>query len=113
MFKKLIIINIVLMLVFQPISQAFSAPVFLLDQDHHTTFVDMSSMDCGQGDSQRCIEIDCCEFVGHAKCDINKPLGYLFSYHLSSASVSSYGGFSENRYLFVQPDTLLRPPRNV
>ena len=113
MFKKLITINLLLMLIFQPIGQAFSAPVFLLDHHSGSSNVDMSAMVCDQEDSMPCLDLECCELVGHAKCDLNNPIGYSVSNQPIYTLPSSYNGIYDNKYLLILPDTLLRPPQNT
>jgi hypothetical protein len=111
MWEKLLIIHLLFVLALQPVAQAISPTVVPIEtgQSSHGLMV----IDCGQVDSNNCVDYETCVSGGHTSCDSKTkstlllpalpehPEGRIFNSHLPG------------QYLSHPAELLLRPPRNA
>lgn len=107
MIKKLLTINLVLVLVFQPVAVVFAGSGGLDDQ---ITTSD-SVMDCEHMNTPDCPGMDSCTNIGHTGCDL-KNLRILSivapgTFNLSITMLSP----GEARYPLTDTTPPFRPPR--
>ena len=69
MIKKLLTLNLILVLVFQPVAVVFAGSSNLETQVANSIF-SSSTMDCEHMNTLDCPGMDICSNVGHTGCDI-------------------------------------------
>lgn len=106
MIKRFLIFNILLALLFQPVSQAFSAPILIHDHESISMNSDHTVEDCESGTS------DHHSHNNDLKCEFNPPIGIPVSQIISHRTPASYYLPANTNYLSIPLDTLLKPPRN-
>lgn len=111
MIRKLIIFNILLVLIFQPASHAFSSLVLMPDHEPVSFSIELSS----EHDEPDGNDSNTSNHVGHSNhnnCEMKYPIGMPLSQILNCDATTSYNELTNASYLFIPLDTLLRPPRN-
>ena len=108
MRHKLLILNLLLALVFLPVTQAASPPAALAEHDHETMI-----MDCGHVDPGQCIDFAACVSASHASCDTNLKAAQVLAKAAAFSGGFVYAPDPAERFLSHHPELLLRPPRNA
>ena len=111
MLRKILIINLLLALVWQPVALAF-ATTSMAAEVHGYEFSDNSLMALCEGmDMDTCVDRDNCSMSGHLNCDAKNPAVLtLHSNHFQSKQ--GYSIFATHRaYLSLQTNVPIRPPR--
>ena len=110
MIKKLLTLNLILALVFQPVAVVFAGSGGLDDQ-FTTTHFSSSMMDCEHMNTLDCPGTEVCSNVGHTGCDL-KNLRFL-SIVESGAFNLSITMLPHRGFLFPLSESAppLRPPR--
>jgi hypothetical protein len=111
MWRKILIINLLLMLALQPAAQAIG-PVGGTANAGEVSH-DLVMMDCGQVDPDHCIDYDNCASGSHSSCDSKTRTSLFVLVSISSSSRSIYSACSAERYSSHHVERLLRPPRNA
>ena len=108
MWRKLLIINLVLMLGLHPVAQAVGplvAPADAPGQMHESMI-----MDCGQVDPGHCKELESCGSGSHANCDAKSKSSMLLPQTANHPRGEVYASHPADRYLSHHAGILLRPP---
>ena len=110
MIKKLLTLNLILVLVFQPVALVFagsSSPEIQVANSNSSS----STMDCVHMSTLDCPGMDICSHVGHTGCDI-KNLRLLFVVGTVSLGLSHLLQAYKNDCIpLTETDPPLRPPR--
>jgi hypothetical protein len=111
MIKKLLTLNLLLALVFQPVTVVFAGGGGL-DDEFTTTHFSSSMMDCEHMNTLDCPGTEVCSNVGHTGCDL-KNLRFL-SIVESGAFNLSISMLPHRGFLFPLTESAppLRPPKN-
>jgi hypothetical protein len=111
MWRKILFINLVLVLALQPVAQAISPVAGTADVGKASH--DMTMMDCGQVDSNHCVDHDNCAYGGHSNCDSKTKASLFVPASINSSSRNIYTARSTERYSSHHSKRLLRPPRDT
>jgi hypothetical protein len=111
MWRKILIINLLLMLALQPVAQAIGPVVSRADSGEASQ--DMSMMDCGQLEHNHCVDHDNCASGSHSSCDSKSRMSSSVPLSIRSSSKNIYSACSTERYSSHHTERLLRPPRNT
>lgn len=110
MIKKLLTLNLLLALVFQPVAVVFAGNSSLGTEVANSYF-SSSNMDCENMGTTDCPGMDICAHVGHTGCDL-KNLRTLSIVAIVSLSLSHPIQTYINELIpLTQTDPPLRPPR--
>lgn len=111
MWRKILIINLILVLGLYPVAQAVGplvAPADTPAHEHHSMI-----MDCGQLDPGHCIDFDSCVSGSHASCDASAKATPSSPKTAGQPISQAYAPRPPERFLSHHPELLLRPPRNA
>jgi hypothetical protein len=110
MIKKLLTLNLILVLVFQPVAVVFAGSSSLETQVANSYF-SSSTMDCEHMNTLDCPGMDNCSNVGHTGCDV-KSLRILSIVETVSLGLSHPVQAYKNDHIpLTETDPPLRPPR--
>lgn len=109
MWRKILIINLLVVLGLNPVAHAVSPLVAPADSHAHAH--NSMIMDCGQTDPAKCVDFDSCISGSHASCDAQSksPLSTPVSTVYPRGQL--YASPPAERYLSHHAKLLLRPPR--
>ena len=111
MLRKFILINIILVLAWQPVGFAFASGDFT--PPDHSSFgtQPVKMVDCEMMDRSECTNFEACGMQGHLNCDLKNQLAQsvLIKFYDQDTSLST--GRLERGYHSIRSDVLLRPPR--
>jgi hypothetical protein len=110
MIKKLLMLNLILVLVFQPVAVVFAGSGGMDDQMTTNQF-SSSMMDCEHKDTLVCPGADICSSIGHTGCDL-KSLRILSTVEPGTINLS-IAMLPHRGFLFPLTESAppLRPPR--
>ena len=111
MLRKFLLINLILVLAWQPVGIAFASSDFLLS-GHSTFGTQLAEMvNCELMDRSECANFESCSMQGHLSCDLKNQLAQsvLIKFYDQDTSLST--GRLERGYHSIRSDVLLRPPR--
>ena len=110
MIKKLLTINLVLVLVFQPVAVVFAGSGSLDDQ---ITTSNSSSpvMDCEHMNTPDCPGMDICSNLGHAGCDVKNLRILSIGETVSLGPSHSIQQYKNAHFPLTETTPPLRPPR--
>ena len=109
MWRKILIINLLLGLGLHPVAQAVSPLVAPAEAPAHAH--ELMIMDCGQVDPGHCIDFESCISGSHANCDTTGKSPLPASESTSQPRVRVYASHPPDRYQSHHAELLLRPPR--
>jgi len=110
MWRKLFIINLLLMLALQPAAQSIGPIAGSADAGKPAH--DLAMMDCGQVDSHHCVDHDNCAAGNHGSCDSISKVSANTPVLMTVAHSDTYGRSLVDRFSSHHTDILLRPPQN-
>ena len=114
MWRKILIINLLLVLALQPVAHAIGPIVGPVEPGH--TSHEQMTMECGHVDSNHCVDLETCvsggHASGHASCDSKTKSTFRLPALAGHPDSSVYSSHHAGQYLSHHADLLLRPPRN-
>jgi hypothetical protein len=112
MLRKILIINLLLALVWQPVALAFATTTMAAEvQGYEFSGNPMMAL-CEGMDMDNCVDRDNCSMNGHLNCDAKSP-AVLTPYPNHFQSNQSYSILAAHRaYLSLQTNVPIRPPRH-
>ena len=115
MWRKILIINMLLVLALQPVAHAIGPIVGPVEPGQ--TSHDPMTMDCGHVDPNHCVDLETGvsggHASGHASCDSKTKSTFRLPALVEHADISVYHSHHPDQYLSHHADLLLRPPRNA
>jgi len=111
MWRKLLIIHLLLVLALQPVAQAISPTVGPVEANQ--TLHEQTNMDCGQVDPNHCVDVETCVSGGHSSCDSKFKSTLLLPALREHPDNSAYNFHPLSQYFSHHAELLLRPPRNA
>ena len=117
MLKKLLILNILIMVALQPVGQVFAGAGNIFHasaadvHDGMSMHGDVSMDDCPKAGTPFCPGMDQCITSNHANCNSSSPAALVNAVSISEDRGFAFSSFAYNLYAFSRPDPLLRPPQ--
>jgi hypothetical protein len=115
MWRKLLIIHLLLVLTLLPVAQAMSMVAGSPEASQKTSRMShaLMNMDCGQMDPNQCVDFDTCASTGHTSCDSKTKSTLMLPALTINRDTHVYSAQSIRQYSSHHTELLLRPPRNV
>ena len=110
MWRKILIINLLFMLVLQPVAQAISPIAGSADAGKPAH--DSLMMDCAQVDHHHCVDHDNCAAGNHGSCDSISKVSSNTPVLITIAGSDMYDRSLVDRFSSHHTDLLLRPPQS-
>ncbi|MFT5397816.1 MAG: hypothetical protein ACI9LO_000733 [Planctomycetota bacterium] len=111
MLRKFILINLILVLAWQPVGIAFASTDFMSPVSSDADIQSMHMANCELMDRSECVNFEACGVQGHISCDLKTQLGQsvlsLFNRRAESIPIIQ----TSATYHSFLSDVLLRPPR--
>lgn len=111
MWRKLLIIHLLLVLALLPVAQAISPAASTAGTD--TLMQDMADMGCGHIDPIHCTDFDSCTPAGNSNCDTKIKSTLLLPEAIEYPARHVYNAHLPADYSFQYAELFLRPPRNI
>ena len=111
MWRKLLVINLFMVLAFLPVAQAMS-PVAGSTEAGQMSH-ELMNMDCEQMDPRHCVDFESCTSAGHTSCDSKTKSTLLLPVLMKSNDTHVYNTQPLSQYFSYHAELLLRPPRNA
>ena len=115
MWRKLLIIHLLLALALLPVAQAMSLVAGSPEAGHTTSQMSHApmNMDCGLMDPNQCVDFDLCTSTGHTSCDSKTKSTLMLPALTINRDTHVYGAQPIRQYSSHHTELLLRPPRNA
>ena len=111
MWRKLLIIHLLLVLALLPVAQAIGLTASTGETG--TSMQDLIVMDCGQVDPNHCADFDTCASGSHSSCDTKTKSTLLLPVPSEYPDRHVYNTNSPDQYASHLAELFLRPPRNA
>jgi len=109
MWRKILIIHLLLVLALLPVAQAIGPLAGTGDAD--TSSHDLVLMDCGQIDPDHCVDFGNCASGSHISCDSKSKTSLHIPVSVKNSSGNIYTARAVDRYSSHLTELLLRPPK--
>lgn len=109
MLRKLIIINILIVIALLPVAQAVGPVAGPMESGQHH---EMVQEECTEPGYEECVDSETCILSTHTHCDSKSKFTLKLPGSFDEPG-NSKAAYSPNRYLSPQAEVLLRPPRNA
>ncbi len=111
MWRKLLIIHLLMVLAFLPVAQAMSPAAGAPEAGQMSH--ELMNMDCGQMDPRHCVDFEICTSAGHASCDSKTKSTLVLPALMKNNDTRVYNTQPLSQYFSHHAELLLRPPRNA